>query len=125
MKIGRDTGSLVNWVVGNSKSAEPEIGMGVTFLDWTDRSPGTIVEIRPDGKIGVQADNYVRTDKNGFSEQQTYDYTPNPEAPVCYFQKDKDGRWEGTQFNPATKRWKKNSQRISVGFREKYHDFSF
>lgn len=126
MKL-KDTGSLVNWIQGNARGVKPEVGMGVTFLHWTDRNPGTIVEIdEKSGIIAVQADDYKRIDKNGFSENQDYEYTPNPMAPKSYFRMNKKtGRWEGISMNPETNRWNKNSQSIYVGEREKYHDFSF
>lgn len=126
MKLGRDTGSLVNYVSGNSRSPAPEIGMGVTFLHWTDRSAGTIVEILPNGTIGVKGDIAKRIDKNGMSESQEYEYSPNPEAYTCYYRLNKTGRWESTKYSEKTKRWSKGGgSQIALGYRDAYHDFSF
>lgn len=81
-KLGRDTGSLVNYVQGNSKSVTPEAGMGATILGWSDRHAATIVSVdkyRGRVRVGIQQDNSVRTDKNGMSESQDYSFTANPD----------------------------------------------
>lgn len=126
MKLGRDTGSLVNYVYGNRGAPEPEIGMGVTFLHWSDRSAGTIVEILPNGYIGVKGDKARRIDNNGMSEAQEYEYFPNPEAPTLYYRLNKTGRWEAVRMNQHTGRWKKSDNyQIVLGHRDAYYDFSF
>lgn len=126
MKLGRDTASLVNWIQMGLAGLEPVIGMGVTFLRWTDREAGTIVEILPNGYIGVKEDNAVRIDKNGFSEDQVYEYSLKPNAVTRYYRKNKTARWESVKFNTNSKRWKKGGDSpIRLGDRDKYHDFSF
>ena len=125
MKLGKDTGSIVNWMMGGGKGPKPEIGMGVTFLLWTDRNPGTIVDIQPKGIIVVQADDAKRIDNNGFSEMQEYEYSPNPTAMRQYFRLNRHGQWEGIRWNSETKRWNKNGARLFVGKREKYWDPCF
>jgi hypothetical protein len=126
MKLGTDTGNLVSWAMGNSRGAEPEIGMGVTFFDWTDRHAGTIVDILPKGIIVVQKDKAIRTDKNGMSESQEYRYEPQPTATPQYYRKNKTGRWERGRFNEETGRWNSiKGEFLGVGYRDAYHDFSF
>lgn len=131
MKLGTETGSLINHFYGNaSNGITPEVGMGVTFLGWTDRHPGTINKIETkNGKtfIYVSYDLYKRIDDNGFSESQEYEYTSDPEAHnYTYRFNEKTSTWENVNLNPATGRFKINKgNRILIGRREKYHDFSF
>jgi hypothetical protein len=59
----------------NYKNETPVIGMGVTIFHYTDRSAGTIVKISKSGKtIWFSEDKAIRTDSNGMSECQTYEY---------------------------------------------------
>jgi hypothetical protein len=122
-KLGRDTNSVVNWMYGNSKSPEPEVGMGATMLMWTDRHAMTIHKVDLTGavkKIWVSADKATRIDKNGMSESQNYDYTNenqnNPERWIlCTLRK--DGRWHiGNSLKGTC---------VAVGFRREYYDYSF
>ena len=72
---------------------EIKVGQGATFGIGSDRYPYTVVEVIHDEKVVVQADDYRRTDKNGISEMQTYEYTPNPDACKITVTKRKDGFW--------------------------------
>jgi len=113
--MAQETGSLVNLCMMNSKpNPTPKVGDGATILGWTDRHPATVVFVSPSGKtIHLQEDDYKRTDSNGMSECQSYLFTPNPKAPV-----------QVARLTP--KGWKiVKGSRVSVGRREKYHDFSF
>jgi hypothetical protein len=105
---------------------EPAVGMPATITHYTDRDPATVVGW--DGKIlAVTEDDYKRVDSNGMSESQTYEYTSNFDAAPHYFRRGKDGRWQRVFKNPATGRWRQHGRGpgLIVGFREKYHDFSF
>jgi hypothetical protein len=108
-------GSLDNFMLANTRLAQtPIVGMGVTFLSWTDRHAGTIVEVSPSGKtITVQEDISTRTDTNGMSESQTYAYAPNPKAEKLVYRL--------TRRN----RWMRKGSVIRIGERDAYHDFSF
>ena len=120
------TGSLVNHIYNNTRSPEPVVGMGATITHYTDRSAGTVVEVLKNGTlIAVQGDTATRTDKNGMSETQNYDYAPNPNGGISWFRKDKHGRWAAVRKNEDTGRWVKSSQGLILGRRDKYHDFSF
>ena len=130
MKAGTQTGSLVNHLYSRMTNGQPEpvVGMGATLLSWTDRNPATITSVQKVGKftiIGVKGDNYKRIDSNGMSENQEYEYTPNPDAAELFFRF--DGKfWSRVRMNPETKRWNKiDSGGIRIGSRQKYHDFSF
>ena len=127
MKLGTQTNSVINSVYASTRGPEPVVGMGATLLSWTDRNPGTVVEVNHRKRfIVVQDDDYRRTDKNGLSESQAYEYTPNPNGHRRIFRKMKDGRWAEHVVNPDTKRLvKAGGCGLLLGRREKYHDFSF
>ena len=69
---------LLRQVIGQP---EPVVGMGATILLWTDRHAATITEVFVLGKytyVKVRQDTSKRIDKNGMSEDQDYEFTPNP-----------------------------------------------
>jgi len=114
MKLGSETGSLINHIASRAASPRPEVGMGATILMWSDRNPATIVWVSPSGKtIKIQQDTYRRTDQNGISEAQSYEYSRNPEAPV--------------ETARLTKRgWRvQGGCGILIGNRERYRDPTF
>jgi hypothetical protein len=75
MKLGTETGSLFNHLMGSSKS-EPEVGKGATVLYWTDRSAYQVIWVSDDKKsCKIQRCKAKRIDSNGMSESQDYDYS--------------------------------------------------
>jgi hypothetical protein len=111
-------GSFNNLMASRCIAPEPEIGMGVTLLRWTDRDPGTIVDIvrfksgPRAGKvrlIRVRQDTATRTDSNGQSECQTYEFVSNPNGRESSHYADKHGRFK----------------HLLVGHRDCYYDYSF
>lgn len=113
-------GNLMNRIDERLKSPAPEVGMGATILMYSDRDAATIVTISDTRKlIGVQRDKFVRTDENGMSEDQTYEFTPNPAAHIEYFTLRHNGQWirQGETL--------RNGLAILLGRRDKYRDFSF
>jgi hypothetical protein len=125
MKLGTEAGSLVNHVLSGYND-DPAVGMGATILMWSDRSPATIIEVNQKKRyIVIQEDNAKRVDNNGMSEAQTYEYSPDPEGAKRFYRKMKNGRWQEHYINPETGRLVKAGGYLSIGEREKYHDFSF
>lgn len=112
MKLGTETGSLINHVMTSGGQVQPEVGMGATVCHWSDRHAGTIVKVTAT-QIHVQGDKAVRIDKNGMSESQQYEYHRNPEAPISVFRKTKRG-WRN-----------KSGAGLLIGSREEYYDYSF
>jgi hypothetical protein len=131
MKLGTQTGSLVNHIRSRQVIGQPEpvVGMGATILGWTDRHAATITKIEKVGKrtvITVRRDDTKRIDSNGFSESQTYEYTPNPNGASYMFAQLPSGIWEEVCRNRETGRLKKmKGCSLRIGERESYHDFSF
>jgi L-2-hydroxyglutarate oxidase LhgO len=119
MPLG-STGSLTNYLMSGTKGQPvPAVGMGATLLGWTDRHPATIVAVGPNARwVDAQDDDYKRIDKNGMSESQEYEFSPNPKAPIVRYSLRKDGGYVrvGDSMSGA---------RLRIGDRDCYYDFSF
>jgi len=95
-----------------------EIGIGVTMLNWTDRTPGTIIEVDPKCKwIKIQEDSYKRIDNLGMSDSQDYEYSRNLNGSVKTYKKNRLGKY--------TDNGKKDGCGLIIGYRERYYDYSF
>lgn len=112
MRLGSETGSLMNHVFTASRQVEPVVGMGATMCAWTDRHAATIVKVTKT-QVHVQQDIARRIDTNGMSEMQTYAYEPDPKAPVIVFRKTKRGYRSKCGYG------------LLIGARREYYDFSF
>lgn len=131
LKLGTQTASMTNHIYSRSTIGQPEPveGMGATILCWTDRDAGTITKVWRSAKDGplyliVREDTATRTDKNGMSESQEYNYAPDENGRQHYFRQRKDGSWQGVKFNG--KRYvKEEGNGLLIGQRRHYHDFSF
>jgi hypothetical protein len=113
MKLGTETGSLINHLAARATGPLPEVGMGATILAWTDRHAATIIYVSASRKlVRVQHDNSRRTDNNGaFTEAQSYEYSRNPRGIVETFRLGKRGwRAQGGGFG------------LLIGHREEYRD---
>ena len=117
MKLGSETGSLVNHIMSRGVDCQPEVGMGVTVLHWTDRSAHTIVEVAKNHIVIVE-DHAKRTDDNGMSDNQDYEYTPDPDGRRLIVKRVTHGRNKG-RYKTASGNY------VIIGARDKYHDYSF
>ena len=115
-----------------------KVGDGGTEYMWSDREPYSVcsVDLNWNNKgfeiIGVQRDHAKRTDNNGMSESQSYEFTPNTEASIHYLRsmivETEQGHrkvYEPVRYNEKTKRWNKGGRAVTLGRREKYWDPSF
>lgn len=132
MKLGSETNSLMNHLYSRATVGQPEpvVGMGVTFLSWTDRDPGTIVEIHKD-KAGqviefvARYDKAKRVDGNGMSEVQSYEFEPDPNGAHRRYRY-RAGQWRQVRMGEKGRLvFADKSQSIRLGERDKYYDFSF
>jgi hypothetical protein len=113
MKIGRETGSVVNAVLSGPHKVVPMVGMGATILGWTDRYGATVVKVSPSGKtIEVQEDRARVVSGSGHDGSAVWEHTPNPGAPRRV-------------YRLTTKGWRRKGQALSLGRRETYRDPSF
>lgn len=117
MKLGTETGSLINHVMSRTATPEPEVGMGCTLLMWTDRRAATITEVVSKRKIGIVFDEAIRTDGGGITENQHYRYEPG-KGETEYYTLRRNGRWvrEGESAKGSA---------LQIGVRSEYYDYSF
>jgi hypothetical protein len=118
LKAGTQTGSLINHIVSGCRMAAPEVGMGATILGWTDRRACTITEVSKSGKrVGIVEDIATRIDKNGMSDSQEYTFERGTGSP-SFFTLRKNGAWvrQGESIR---------GQRLAIGKRNHYYDYSF
>lgn len=113
------TGSAMNHLMGEAAGDVPVVGTGCTRLGWSDRHPYTVVLVLSPTRIVVQEDRATRVDSNGMSESQEYAFAPNPDGPTRTVTKRKNGAWVEMGESMA------NGTRYLIGFRKKYHDYSF
>lgn len=129
MKAGTETGSLVNHLMSGSTSPAPVLGMGATVLQWTDRQAATVVSIAVDGRsILTRDDIAIRTDANGMSDAQSYTYERDENGCERRWKLAKDGTWRAAQLNAAGRVVfvdRGRGERLLLGHRRHYHDFSF
>jgi len=103
-----------------SGTTTPKVGDGATILGWTDRHAATVIEVSKSGKTVVaQRDTARRIDKNGMSDCQDYECTPNPNGCRQTFTLRANGAWV-ERGQPM-----RGGARLSVGERRPYFDFSF
>jgi hypothetical protein len=112
------TGSLINNVMGEAAQVKPVPGMGATRLMYTDRKACTIAMVSSLA-VWVREDKVTRTDSNGMSESQEYAFAPNNEAPLHEYSLRKNGQYVRVGQPMRT------GERLLIGHREHYHDFSF
>ena len=121
-------GNLNNRIMETTENMpKPTPGMGVTMTLFSDRKAGTVVCLVDEAYVIVQADNVVRTDKNGMSDSQSYEYSRDLNGSVYTFKRFKDGSWREVTMNSKSNRLVQVSggMRAIFGVRKAYHDFGF
>lgn len=128
MRLGTETGSLVNHILSTSGGQKVENGMPATVTYWSDRDGATVTAINTSRKIvTVQIDKAIRVDDNGTSEMQTYRYERDPEGKEFFFKQDRKGVFRQVKRNVTTNRWNFVTGGLGVFFgkRMAYYDYSF
>ena len=126
---------------GAAVTEVPKVGDGATLFLYSDRHAYTVrmVRVSPSGKtieIRASRDEARRTDNNGFSESQDYEYTTEPPLDVPFSEdigemfksvSGKPFRIVYAESNPdapdGVSLWM-GSAILRVGHRDKYYDFS-
>lgn len=134
MKLGSQTGSVINHlhsraVIGQPK---PEVGMGATLLGWTDRHAATITAVTEccgktwQYEIEVANDDAKVVKGSTFDGTAEYEYTPGTGCDHLFAFHLKKQEWIRVIRNPVTN--KLNQARgygLRIGERETYYDPSF
>ena len=131
MKLGTQTGSIVNHLHSRAVIGQPEpaVGMGATMLLWSDRCACTIInvqQVRGKTIVTVQTDRATVTAGSSHDGSAEYSYARNPQGSEHHFRRKNDGRWQQVVINRQTGRWGKASGRgLRIGERDEYRDPSF
>jgi len=124
MKLGTETGSLVNHVMSKS-GTKPEVGKGATELLWSDRHAYFVNEVSKDGKeCVIERADAVRIDKNGMSECQDYKYLRKDDADQITLRYRYD-QWMRKDWDEIEEKFAYTKIKIKFGFMQEYYDFSF
>lgn len=117
MKLGKDTGSLTNWLMANPNYKEPKVGMGVTELMWTDRHAWMITEVDKDKK------GFIMTRMNpkavGSYYEQRYEYNDKNGNPYL------SSTTMHVRFKYKGWRSESGKMNLALGYAEEYEDPSF
>lgn len=128
MKLGTQTGSLVNNFMSNTSIKDIQIGeTGATLLSWSDRHAATVVDIFTKGKfeyVTVQEDIATRTDNLGMSDAQSYEYTRDENGSKQTFRITDKG-FIKAYVDSETGRYKKTNGGLMIGHRDHHYDYSF
>lgn len=124
MKLGTGTGSLINHLHSRSASPAPVVGMGITFLHWTDRSCGHVVAVLDGGKrievVGAKVT--WQPHPSGCPEKIE---PGDPNGPRATYRLVR-GKWRRYVRNPMTNRWNmQNGPTPVLGTCDPYHDPHF
>lgn len=132
MKLGTQTGSLVNHIMANTVTSEIKEGTHATFLSWTDRSPGTIVKVFKKGAytyLNVRSDDVVFGEgelTNEFGKAYKIVDGDSEYFSTFRFKTDGTSGFQKVTVNPDTGRYIKiGDGGLSVGTREYYYDPHF
>lgn len=97
---------------------EPVVGMGATINFHSDSKAAILVQITHKGKrIVLQQDKTTRTDHNGISESQSYNYETDPDGGIYIATLRNDGRFRLVGSTSGST--------ITIGIRREYYDYSF
>lgn len=123
MQLGTETGSVVNHLYSRHANNIPVAGKGATELKWTDRHAYFVNWVSDDLKeCTIERAKAIRTDSNGMSECQVYEYERTGEIMDLKF---RWNAWRNFYTCPYTGKKKNSKKSISFGFMEEYYDFSF
>jgi hypothetical protein len=94
----------------------PMVGIGATISFHSDRVATTLIQVTHKGKrLVLQRDKATRTDHNGMSESQNYNY-----------ERDENGQiYTATYREDGSYRLTGGTERVSLGVRREWYDFSF
>jgi hypothetical protein len=110
--------SILGGPLGSRVAPAPTVGMGGTVLGWSDRYAVTVVAVSKSGReVSVTTDTATRTDTNGMSESQTYEFTSNMNHTPRVYRLGKYGwREKGSGGKGSA---------LRLGYRSAYHDYTF
>ncbi|MGL5691048.1 MAG: hypothetical protein ACRDD8_09530 [Bacteroidales bacterium] len=122
LKLGTETGSLVNHLMSHVKST-PKVGEGATMLQWSDRTPYKVLGVSENGKevkLCRMATKIISGSTQ--SEEQEYEYSEtNDIVTIVYRYKN----WYVKSYDFLNEKMSYNKINIVFGKMEKYNDPTF
>lgn len=134
MKLGSETGSVINHFQSRATIGQPKpvVGMGATLLFWTDRQAASIVSVeeiiskRYRYIVGVQEDRSRVVSGSTYDGSAEWAFERNPENVVRLFASRVDGgQWVSVQRNDKGRLVKMDGVGLRIGERDTYRDPSF
>ncbi len=132
MKLGAETGSLVNHLSSRMTigAPEPVVGMGATVLGWTDRHAATVIDvavIRKQTVVTVQHDDARVVSGSAHDGSAKWETKPDPAGNTRKFsRRSPNDKWHEVSINPDTGRLvKSGGYGLLIGQRDHYRDPSF
>lgn len=123
LRLGKDTGSVVNHLMSGSTENTPVVGEGATELMWSDRHAYFVNWVSDDQKeCTLERAKAIRTDDYGMSDCQMYRYERTGEFLDLKF---RWNTWRMFYTCPWTSKKKSSKKDFSFGSMSEYHDFSF
>lgn len=130
MKLGSQTGSVVNHLHSRATLGQPEpvVGMAATVLGWTDRSAATVrnvFSIRGMRAVQVTLDRAVVVSGSEHDGSAVYEFETTADGSLQTFAFDGKA-WLPYVLNADTGRWNRvKSGGLHIGSRDHYRDPSF
>ena len=104
-------GSLDNLLGVRTSNKSIEIGEGATIYWWTDRTACTVIEVSKSGKFAkIQEDKAIEE---------------TPMSNNYKYEKDTKGRIFEIYCRKGIWKTKEEKQKVIIGKRDKYYDYSF
>ena len=127
MKLGTQTGSLINHIISNTVNGEIAEGTHATLLSWSDRHPATIIKVF---EKGVYTYLHARRDVVEYHKDQSgkFDIVDGSDDNYLTFRFKTDGSsgFQKVRINPESGRYAKiGDGGLAVGAREYYYDPHF
>lgn len=122
MKLGTETGSLVNHIYSQTQQTLPRVGDGATILSWTDRHAGTVIDVHPTtDTIVVQEDTAKVISGSVMDGSAVYEYQRNPNGATYTFKPVSRGKAKGLIREGG----RKDGRSVIFGRRDQHRDPSF
>lgn len=134
MKLGSETGSVMNHLYSRMVVGEPapEVGMGATILMWTDRRAATIVSVkaspgkRYEYEIEITDDRTVLVSGNVNDGSAVWEERPDPDGyRTLYVKKRDSGEWVRAVRGANGRVKLERGAGLRIGERDTYRDPCF
>lgn len=122
MKLGTETGSLINHIYSQTEQTLPNVGDGATILSWSDRHACTVIAVDTTKRIvTVQQDTAKVVKGTVMDGSAEYEYIPNPDGATYTFKPVTRGKRKGEMREGG----RKDGRCAIFGRRDEHYDPHF